>query len=76
MGKVAALKTAPTTVLSDYSLLMRSIGYTGVLSKDFNTVIKLNLTWTRLDQHVLVCSRFGHLLPCTLHKKKGCVADR
>jgi hypothetical protein len=76
MGKVAALKTAPTTVLSDCGWLMRSIGYTGVLSKDFNTVIKLNLSWTMLGQHVLVCSRFGRLLPCTLHKKKGCAADR
>lgn len=47
MSKVAVLKTSPTTVLSDYGRLMRSIGYTGVLSKDVKTVIKLNLSWTR-----------------------------
>ena len=76
MGKVAALKTAPTTDLFDYGILMRSIGYTGVLDKDFTTIIKLNLSWTMLGQHVLVCSRLGHLLPCALHEKNGFAADR
>jgi len=76
MSKVAVLKTSPTTVLSDCGWLMRSIGHTGVLSKDFRTTIKLNLSWTLLGQHALVCRRLGHLIPCALHKKKACAADR
>jgi hypothetical protein len=76
MSKVTVLKTSPMAVLSDYGRLMRSTGYTGVLSKNFKTVIRLNLSWIMLGQHALVCSRPGHLLPCTSHKKKRCAGDR
>lgn len=76
MSKVAVLKTTPTTVLSDYGWLMRGVGHTGILSKDFKTVLKLNLSWILLGQHAPACRLRGHLIPCALHKMKGCAADR
>jgi uncharacterized protein (DUF362 family) len=44
---VAVLKTSPSTVLDDYRRLMRLAGYTSFLSRDRETIIKLNLSWTK-----------------------------
>jgi uncharacterized protein (DUF362 family) len=46
-GKVAVLKTRPETVLDDYREVMRLAGYREVLSPGLDTVIKLNLSWTK-----------------------------
>jgi uncharacterized protein (DUF362 family) len=45
-SKVAVLKTSPKSVLEDYSKLMRMVEYEKFLSKDVNTILKLNLSWT------------------------------
>lgn len=44
---VAVLRTTPETVVADYGRAMRSVGYKDVLSKDVDTVLKLNLSWTK-----------------------------
>jgi len=46
-AKVAILKTDVGRVLEDYGRLMRMAGYDRVLSKDQQTLIKLNLSWTK-----------------------------
>jgi len=46
MSKVAVLKTSPSSVLTDYAQLMRSIGYDKALERSRKTIIKLNLSWT------------------------------
>jgi uncharacterized protein (DUF362 family) len=44
---VAVMKTSPETVLQDYALAMRQAGYNDFISKDRDTLIKLNLSWTK-----------------------------
>lgn len=44
---VAVLKTSPATVLEDYQKLMDMAGYKEFLSRDRDTIIKLNLSWTK-----------------------------
>lgn len=44
---VAVLKTSPETVLSDYSKLMRMANYEKTISKKKDTLLKLNLSWTK-----------------------------
>ena len=46
-SKVAVLKTSPATVLEDYRKLMRLADYRNTLSPEQDTIIKLNLSWTR-----------------------------
>ncbi|MBI5778347.1 MAG: DUF362 domain-containing protein [Planctomycetes bacterium] len=46
-SKIAVLKTTPATVLDDYRKLMRLADYKNTLSPDQDTIIKLNLSWTR-----------------------------
>jgi uncharacterized protein (DUF362 family) len=46
MSSVAVSKTSPSTVLSDYARLLRSIDYEKEIAKDKKTVLKLNLSWT------------------------------
>ncbi|WP_104373438.1 DUF362 domain-containing protein [Desulfocucumis palustris] len=46
-SKVAVLKTSPSSVLEDYGKLMRLADYKKHLSPDSDTVIKLNLSWTK-----------------------------
>jgi len=46
-ARVAVLKTSTNTVVQDYGTLLRSIDYGSVLSKDDDTLIKLNLSWTK-----------------------------
>lgn len=45
-SKVVVLKTSPQTVISDYSKLLRLVDYQKYISKDQDTLIKLNLSWT------------------------------
>jgi uncharacterized protein (DUF362 family) len=46
-AKVAVLKTGPENVLHDYARLMDMAGYRDVISEDKDTLIKLNLSWTK-----------------------------
>ncbi|MGA2361680.1 MAG: DUF362 domain-containing protein [Candidatus Aminicenantales bacterium] len=46
-AKVAILKTNPATVLDDYRRLMELADYRRFLPKDRDTLIKLNLSWTK-----------------------------
>ncbi len=44
-SRVAVLKTSPSTVLGDYSRLMRLADYTQFLPKDHETALKINISW-------------------------------
>ena len=46
-SKVAVLKTTPQTVLDAYSRIMHLAEYENFISKDNDTLIKLNLSWTK-----------------------------
>lgn len=47
VSKVAVVKTTPDTVLDDYRKVMELAGYRESLPADHDTIIKLNLSWTR-----------------------------
>jgi len=44
---VAVLKTNPATVLEDYGRLMRMAGYQEFIDSGKDTLVKLNLSWTK-----------------------------
>ncbi len=44
---VAVVRTRPETVLDDYAEVMRLAGYRDVLRTDRDTILKLNLSWTK-----------------------------
>src|SRR6266550_3683540 len=46
-AKVAVVRTRPETVLADYARVMDLAGYRDTLSRDRDTLIKLNLSWTK-----------------------------
>jgi uncharacterized protein (DUF362 family) len=46
-SKVVALKTSPRTVLDTYREVMNLAGYQKCISRDIDTLIKLNLSWTK-----------------------------
>jgi uncharacterized protein (DUF362 family) len=46
-AKVAVLRTTPQTIFDDYARLMHMAEYQSFLSKDTETMIKLNLSWTK-----------------------------
>ena len=46
-ARVAVVRTRPDTVVEDYGRLMDLAGYREVLSRDRDTIIKLNLSWTK-----------------------------
>lgn len=46
MSKVTVLKTKPSTVLEDYKKLMHTARYEKFLPKKYETIIKLNLSWS------------------------------
>lgn len=46
-AKVSVLKTSTASVLDDYNELMRLADYRDFLSADRDTIIKLNLSWTK-----------------------------
>lgn len=45
--KVAVLRTSPQTILKDYKELMHLADYESFISKNMETLIKLNLSWTK-----------------------------
>lgn len=45
-SRVVVLKTSPETVLDDYNKLMYLADYDNFLSKENETILKLNLSWT------------------------------
>ncbi len=47
MSKVAVLKTSPETILEDYKKLLELSEYQKFISQDKETLIKLNLSWTK-----------------------------
>lgn len=46
-SKVAVLKTSPPTVIEDYQKLMELADYEKFLPQEKETIIKLNLSWTK-----------------------------
>ena len=46
-ARVAVVRTRPGSVLDDYARVMDLAGYRDTLSKDRDTLIKLNLSWTK-----------------------------
>ncbi|NIM90430.1 MAG: DUF362 domain-containing protein [Candidatus Aminicenantes bacterium] len=46
-SKVAVLKTSPETILDDYQKLMQAVDYKDSVPKNTDTLIKLNLSWTK-----------------------------
>ena len=46
-ARVAVVRTRPETVIEDYGRVMDLAGYRDVLSRNRDTVIKLNLSWTK-----------------------------
>ncbi len=47
VSKVAVLKTKPENVLEDYSKLLDLPNYKKFISKNINTILKLNLSWSK-----------------------------
>jgi len=45
--KIVVLKTSPESVLEDYQRIIRLAGYEHHISKNEDTLIKLNLSWTK-----------------------------
>ncbi|OFW14380.1 MAG: iron-sulfur cluster-binding protein [Acidobacteria bacterium RIFCSPLOWO2_12_FULL_67_14] len=46
-ARVAVVRTRPETVIEDYARVMDLAGYQAVLSRDRDTLLKLNLSWTK-----------------------------
>jgi hypothetical protein len=46
-ARVAVIRTRPETVLDDYARVMDLAGYRDTLSRDRDTLLKLNLSWTK-----------------------------
>lgn len=46
-ARVAVVRTRPASVLDDYARVMDLAGYRETLSKERDTLIKLNLSWTK-----------------------------
>ncbi len=44
-SRVAVLKTTPSTVIGDYSRLMRLANYQEFVPRDTPTALKINITW-------------------------------
>jgi uncharacterized protein (DUF362 family) len=44
-SKVAILRTAPATVLTDYHTLMNLAGYQDVIAREVDTALKVNISW-------------------------------
>ncbi len=47
VSKVYVLKTKPENVIKDYSKLLEISNYKKYISKDINTILKLNLSWSK-----------------------------
>ena len=46
-SKVVVLRTSPETVINDYKKLMHLADYENFISKDTDTLLKINLSWTK-----------------------------
>src|SRR5678810_576906 len=46
-ARVAVVRTRPETVIEDYGRVMDLAGYRRTLSRDTDTLLKLNLSWTK-----------------------------
>ena len=46
-ARVAVVRTRPATVVADYARVMDLAGYRDTLRRDSDTLIKLNLSWTK-----------------------------
>src|SRR3989440_13026475 len=46
-ARVAVVRTRPDTVIADYARVMDLAGYRDTLSRDRDTLLKLNLSWTK-----------------------------
>src|SRR5262245_28942554 len=46
-ARVAVVRTRPDTVIGDYARVMDLAGYSNTLSRDRDTLLKLNLSWTK-----------------------------
>jgi len=46
-AQVAVVRTRPETVIEDYARVMDLAGYRDTLSRDRDTLLKLNLSWTK-----------------------------
>ncbi|OFW06731.1 MAG: iron-sulfur cluster-binding protein [Acidobacteria bacterium RIFCSPLOWO2_02_FULL_68_18] len=46
-ARVAVIRTRPETVIEDYARVMDLAGYRDVLARDRDTLLKLNLSWTK-----------------------------
>ena len=46
-ARVAVVRTRPETVIEDYARVMDLAGYRDTISPDRDTLIKLNLSWTK-----------------------------
>ena len=46
-ARVAVVRTRPETVIEDYGRVMDLAGYSNVLARDRDTLLKLNLSWTK-----------------------------
>ena len=46
MSKVVVLRTSPETIVQDYSKLLGLSNFKKVIKKDYQTLLKLNLSWT------------------------------
>src|ERR1043166_764258 len=46
-ARVAVVRTRPETIIEDYARVMDLAGYRDTLSRDRDTLIKLNLSWTK-----------------------------
>ena len=46
-ARVAVVRTRPETVIADYARVMDLAGYRDTLARDADTLIKLNLSWTK-----------------------------
>ncbi len=46
-SKVVVLKTSPETIIDDYKKLMHLANYENFISKDTDTLLKINLSWTK-----------------------------
>ena len=46
-ARVAVVRTRPETVIEDYGRVMALAGYQRTLARDVDTLLKLNLSWTK-----------------------------
>lgn len=72
-GRVAVLKTTPSTILEDYGRLMDLAGYQQALPADRDTLLKINISW---DTWYPACSTAPWQLEATIQKLKADGYDR